>query len=212
MNGNENLIDAIICLIKGYRAADAMADKKRKDAYQYLVCQSIRQYVSPSDHYHVSVRAKELWDKLTTQEIGKFFYRDMVTCDKLESPITVTKYTGAGREGEMDVLEPNGKFPFNDLFQCDHVVPVAFIFNKLMNTPVDVLSSDYVKSTLDDMHLCRITKEEDFAIGRTKNRSLSFMDTITNGAYKHIDLVEDDYLKENCYKTSHPSNDEPCEK
>ena len=48
-------------------------------------------------------------------------------------------------------------------------------------------------------------KEEDFAIGRTKNRSLSFMDTITKGAYKHIDLVEDDYLKENGYKQSHPS-------
>lgn len=93
MKGNENLIDAIICLSKGYLAEDGMAVKKRNVAYNYLVCQSIQQYKALSYHYHVSVKTKEVWDKLTTQEIGKFsiVMKTPVISKNLQSPLRNTR-------------------------------------------------------------------------------------------------------------------------
>lgn len=196
MSDNKNLISAIICLLKGFQESEG----KRKDAYKYLTCQCIRQYASPLDHYHVSVAAHELWEKLTDEPIDKYFYRDVVPCNKLKVPFDVTKYKGASRTGYNDTLHPDGTFVFNDLFQCDHVVPVSIIFKRLTDKSVEELTFEWVCEVLDEMHLCKITKEEDFNLGRTRNRFPSFMDTISKGAYSKIDLVEDKYLIEHGYK------------
>lgn len=198
MSDNETLINAIICLLKGFNESEG----KRKDAYKYLICQCIRQYVLPADHYHVSVSAQELWERLTEEPIERYFYRDVVPCNNLKAPLDVIKYKGASRTGTKDTLYPGGKFVFNDLFQCDHVFPVSLIFKQLSDPkrPIKDLTYDYVSSVLNEMHLCKITKQEDFELGRTRNRFPSFMDTITKGAYCKIDLVEDQYLIEHGYK------------
>lgn len=193
---NSYLIKAIICLMTGFQESEG----KRKDAYKYLACQCIRQYVSPPDHYHVSVAAQQLWNQLTDKPIEGYFYRDVVPCNKISEPIKVTKYVGASRNGKDDTLNNGDTFVFNDLFQCDHVVPVSIIFNRLKETPLKMLTFEYVDSVLSEMHLCKITKNEDFDLGRTRNRFPSFMDTITKGAYSKIALVEDQYLKEHGYK------------
>lgn len=188
---------AIINLLKGYHLH---CKSNRQRDYKYLICQCIRQYASAPDHYHVSVKAQEFWDKLTDRPIEGYFYRDIVPCNKLLEPINVTKYLGARREGKGDTLRNGDTFIFNDLFQCDHVVPVSIIFKKLTDTPVHELTLDYVDSVLSEMHLCKITKQEDFELGRTRNRYPTFMDTITLGAYKDVPLVEDKFLIEHGYK------------
>lgn len=197
---NKQIVEAIIVLLKGYDYSKGC--KRRMADYKYLACQCIRQYRSPSDHYHVSVAAQKLWDELTEVPIGKYFYRDAVPCDKLKKPIALKKYIGASRVGGDLELKPGGTFIFNDLFQCDHVVPVSLIFNQLSDPkrPIKDLAYDYISSVLNEMHLCKITKQEDFDLGRTRNRFPSFMDTITKGAYCKIDLVEDQYLIEHGYK------------
>ena len=72
---NKQLVEAIITLRKGYKDS---ADDKRKSDYKYLASQCIRQYASPTDHYHVSVEVKKLWDELTSDNIELRFYRDKV--------------------------------------------------------------------------------------------------------------------------------------
>lgn len=195
---NRHLVEAIITLLEGYCLHKG--NKRRQNDYKYLACQCIRQYRSPSDHYHVSVAAQKLWDELTHESIKIFFYRDQVPCSKLKAPRKLTHYKGASRTGDDVTLKPGGFFVFNDFFQCDHVVPVSIIFNKLKETPLKKLTFDYVDSVLSEMHLCKITKEEDFNLGRTRNRFPSFMQTITEGAYKDVPLVADKYLIENGYK------------
>lgn len=196
MSDNETLINAIICLLKGFNESEG----KRKDAYKYLICQCIRQYVLPADHYHVSVSAQELWERLTEEPIERYFYRDVVPCNNLKAPLDVIKYKGASRTGTKDTLYPGGKFVFNDLFQCDHVVPVSIIFYRLKELSLNELTIDGVNSILNEMHICKITKDEDFNLGRTRDRYPSFMQTITEGTYKDVTLVEDKFLLEHGYK------------
>lgn len=186
-NGNTNIVEAIVILLRGY--CSCVGDSKRRSDYKYLICQCIRQYELPSDHYHMSVKAQELWDSLTSADIKTKFYRDKVKCDKITNLVTVTTFKGANHKGNEETLDNKSQFRFNSLFQCDHVIPVKFFFNRLLDLPVNALSSDKVCDILDEMHMCKITKEEDHRIGRTKDRYETFEETIARGAYKDINLV-----------------------
>ena len=105
---NKHLVEAIITLLKGYKAS--MDDKRRKNDYKYLASQCIRQYASPADHYHVSDAAQQLWNQLTDKPIEGYFYRDVVPCNKISEPIKVTKYVGASRNGKDDTLNVNHQY------------------------------------------------------------------------------------------------------
>lgn len=195
---NEQLILAIINLLEGYCQHDG--NKKRQNAYKYLTCQCIRQYASPPDHYHVSVAAQNLWDKLTTMRIDDYFYRDPIALDNLDAPVDLLIYYGASKKGIPRSLDKNSKIVFNNLFQCDHVVPVKTFFDRLVSLNEQGLTPEIVVSVLDEIHLCKITKAEDHAIGRTRCRFDTFEKTITEGEYKDVPLVEDAYLQSIGYK------------
>lgn len=130
IESNRHIVEAIITLLEGY--CQHKGNKRRQNDYKYLACQCIRQYASPPDHYHVSVEAQDLWEKLTTMSIEDSFYRDPIVLDKLDVPIELTVYYGASKKGHPRTLDRNSKIVFNNLFQCDHVVPVKTFFAKLV--------------------------------------------------------------------------------
>ena len=195
---NQHLVEAIITLLEGYCQHEG--NKRRQNDYKYLACQCIRQYASPSNHYHVSVAAQELWDKLTTKRIEDYFYRDPIVLDKLDLPLELPVYYGASKKGHPRLLDRNSKIVFNNLFQCDHVVPVKTFFERLVRLCDQGLTPDIVNNVLDEIHLCTITKDEDHNIGRTRCRYETFEKTLTEGAYKEVPLVMDSYLTSIGYK------------
>ena len=49
-----------------------------KNGVSYLLNQTIRQLWLPKEHYLVSVKAQDLWDRITDGDIRDYFYRDRV--------------------------------------------------------------------------------------------------------------------------------------
>lgn len=183
---NSVIIDSILCLLKAYKTLkDSESNKSDLGSLRYLLGQSIRQYDIPKQNLHVSRAALDFWKTLSTQKIGDYHYRNTVVCNNLKTDIEVKSYTGATSTGTTFSLKPGKTFIFRNLFHEDHIIPVSFILNELID--MDSVDKESIENCLNKMHLCVLLKKEDRNLGRTQGRG-DFETTIKN-AYKDIEVL-----------------------
>lgn len=177
---NDAIIKSILCLLDEYKTeyAKPSHNKVVLGSLRYLLNQSIRQYDIPAENHHLSQAAHERWTGLTTADIRKYHYRDIVVCDKLSSPVQHALFNGPKKKGLPTTLTKGSKFHFREMFHEDHVIPVSMILDEIIKmNPVNYASVDNI---LNKMHICVILKKEDRKIGRTVGRTLDFEETINN--------------------------------
>ena len=184
---NEAILKSIICLITEYKAemVKQNPDQSVMGSMRYLLGQSVRQYDIPKQNHHLSQAAHNRWTTLSSDDIKKYHYQDRVICDKLSGPVKFNSYNGSHGKGTPKTLTKDSTFVFRELFHEDHVIPVSMILDEMIRMQtVDNLS---IESLLNKMHICVLLKEEDRKIGRTRNRSLDFQETIKN-AYNSANI------------------------
>lgn len=123
----------------------------------------------------------ELWSRLTSSDIRNFWYREAVECDVLEGKVILDRYVGNSSKPDKNnqiTLYRDSTFCFREVFHVDHVVPVSLILEELVK--LDCCTTERIQAMLDKMHICRILKEEDRRLGRTRGRTLDFEETIGN--------------------------------
>lgn len=185
---NKYFIDIVIVGVKGYKdAAQKEPDNKAlRQAFKYLIGQTVRQYIILPDHRYISKKANDLWEELTSSDIRSVGYRRQVTCDTLTTPKIVKTYKGAQNRNGKISLYPKEKFVFNDIFHEDHVIPVVYFVDELIQLDLDELTEEKVEDILDGMYIAKILKEEDRGLPRTK-RPHSF-DEVIRDTYKEIPI------------------------
>lgn len=173
---NSTIVQTIISLLNGFNNPNNnLADIS---CLKYLLGQAIRAYEIPDANIHVSVEASKTWNLLTTCNIRNFGYREMFKCDRLLKASNFTLYKGSSGTGSPELIKPNDPVCFNDMFHLDHIVPVAVIIEELQK--LSCITAPAVTSILEKMHLCYLLKEEDRRIGRTKGRTIDYLNTIKN--------------------------------
>lgn len=176
---NTPLIDIIMSALKGMQfGCESMI------AYRYLLNQSIRQYIIPDENWHLSKAAESLWNSITSCNIRKYNYRQPINCD-LANQTPAKKYQGNSSQGSPTKISKNDLIPFNQLFTAEHMTPVADVIKELekLNNP----SYDDIQNILNQIHICRVTKEEDKQIQPKFGRGLN-IDDILAQSYKNIIL------------------------
>lgn len=178
---NAPLIEIIINALQGERLPN-----NTMIPYNYLLNQAIRQYIIPDKNWHLSIKAKDLWDSITSKrQIEEYHYQQLIECDYAnQTPAKI--YVGANTKGSYIKIKRGEMIPFNKLFTAEHMTPVADIKKELEAltniTPVDV------EAVLDRIHICRVTKEEDKSIQPKWGRGTNY-GNILSTAYKDIPLV-----------------------
>ena len=68
---NDYIIDAILALLAGYKDLSSGNQPSKQDlhSFKYLLGQTIRAYIIPAPHIHVSVDASQRWKELTSASI-----------------------------------------------------------------------------------------------------------------------------------------------
>ena len=162
----------------------------------YLLNQTIRMFHFDSSHFLVSKAAQQCWDELVvtsednSPRIDDFFNNEIIECKKVDHPELFPRYIGARKIAEHSCIwERKGKyyFKFNDLFHCEHIVPVNQIVDKLMELPS--LSEASVLEIINKIYICKILKEEDRRIPKKSNRGddLDYL-RIINTIYKEVGI------------------------
>jgi len=169
-NTNNKAIDIIIYylnVIKSEELIDAHLAINKSSA-SYLLKQTVRQLILPREKCYLSVKAKELWDQITDEEIFKYWYRTSVKSknhNELKAPI----YSGASKNPwEIRKLNYGGTIRFREVFHDDHIIPIKLIIDKLLL--IDKPNYENVKDILKDISICRMLKEEDRRINEKSKR------------------------------------------
>ncbi len=177
---NSAIIKSILCLLKAYKTEMGLPETDLRQStlksLTYLISQTIRHYVLPKSHYHLSQAAYERWEELSDEDIMQKHFQDHVFCDKLEG--TSRQYplfVGASKKGILTEITEEG-FSFRQMFHEDHIVPVSMIFEQMIL--MDKMDAEKVSALLNKMHICTILKEENNRIGRTRDRCLDYRKTI----------------------------------
>jgi hypothetical protein len=174
---NNPLIDIIETALKGIRL-----NCENMIAYRYLLNQSIRQYIIPDDNWHLSQAAESLWNSITSHNIREYNYRQQIICNRANHT-TAKKYQGNSSQGATIKIGKNDSIPFNQLFTAEHMTPVADVIKALeeLNNP----SRQDIQDVLDQIHICRVTKEEDKQIQPKYGRGMNLHDILSR-SYKDI--------------------------
>lgn len=180
----------VIAGVKGYNNAVLMDSSNiaLHNAFKYLINQTIRLYILPDEHKYVSLKAKEQWEKVTSADMSDYGYRCQVNADRLKDVMFVHKYKGSNKNAEKESVSiyPYKSFVFNDIFHEDHIIPVCYFVDKLLNLTESELCEERVEAILDGMYIAKILKEEDRSLPRTK-RPLTFEEVLAT-TYKSIEL------------------------
>lgn len=178
---NYYLIDSIIGILKGWNEYG-----ENPVNFKYLLAQTIRQYQIPQKHWHLSENASNLWHSITKEEITQYHYRQVVHCTKANGTQQATFYEGAKSVGTIKFISSIDKFPFNNVFIAEHVIPVKEIMSQIiaLKNP----TNDNVRRLLDSMHICRMLKEEDRRIQNKSDRGTDF-EIIVNTIYKDAGIT-----------------------
>lgn len=183
------ILDIIINLLKGIKNKNSIIEELEKDVSMalngcaYLLNQTLRQYKIPENHYFVSEKALELWNKISTEDIFNYTYRDKVTKNTNDT-VVIDKYKGGEKyPSEKEVpIKKGDTFIYNDVFTDEHIVTVSDIIEELLQ----LQTYDYLSITkiLDKMYICKMLKSEDRKIQNKKKRSTD---------YKKV--INEEYLK-----------------
>lgn len=193
---NKNVIlDMIIEFVKGIKNKDNAVEVNVNNksyklwASSYLLNQILRQWNIPLNQSYVSVKAKKLWDKLSSKNIFDYHYTNIVICENKE-PIKVKVYRGAENECiEEPTLIKGDKFKFNSVFHEEHIIPISIIIENLC--ALDELNYENVENILNKISICKILKEEDKNLNKAhlKNKRPCDVDFVLNNLYKKVGIT-----------------------
>ena len=181
------VLDIIINLLIGIKNDNKLIGKSCNDeeillnGCSYLLNQTIRQYQFPESHYFVSEKAQELWNKISSDDIFNYVYRDTVTKD-IEGVVVVDKFRGGeGAPYAKESIVKGDKFIYKDVFSDEHIVTVSDVIKELL----DLSNFDYesVEKILNKIYICKMLKSEDRSIKNKKSRSTDYKEVILNDYY-----------------------------
>ena len=176
------ILDIIISLLVGVKNNNKLVDQSAIEGEltlngcSYLLNQTIRQYQFPSNHYYVSQKAQELWDKISTDSIFNYTYRDTVT-KNVDGTVSISKFRGGeGTPYTNTTISRGDTFVFKDVFTDEHIVTVSNIIDELLSLP----EYDYesIEKVLNKIYICKMLKSEDRSIKSKKNRSTDYREVI----------------------------------
>jgi hypothetical protein len=192
------IFDIIINLLMGIKNRNQLVDKCGDEdlvlnGCSYLLNQTIRQYQFSKNHYFVSKKAQELWDKISTDSIFNYTYRDTVT-KNIDEEVEIEKFRGGeGTPYATTIISRGDKFIYKDVFTDEHIVTVSDIIEELLNLPEYDYAS--IKNILDKIYICKMLKSEDRAIENKKKRSLDYREVVVFDYKKAgIELTTFDYI------------------
>lgn len=181
------VLDIIINLLVGIKNDNKLIGKSCNDeeillnGCSYLLNQTIRQYQFPKNHYFVSKKAQELWNKISSDDIFNYVYRDTVTKD-IEGVVVVDKFRGGeGTPYAKESIVKGDKFIYKDVFSDEHIVTVSDVIKELL----DLSNFDYesVEKILNKIYICKMLKSEDRSIKNKKSRSMDYREVILSDYY-----------------------------
>lgn len=193
LNGmNDLLIDIIIATLKGkknYGAYSASANANPV-GFSYLLGQAIRQYIIPSENWHVTEAAACAWFAITGNQynasnggIDKYFYKETFVPAKTAN-MQVPTFKGTNKTDLISVKINSTPMCFNAIFIAEHTTPISDIIKILEeyydtytknknNISLQQLQNDMhndVKNILDKIHITRMLKIEDRRITKCSGR------------------------------------------
>lgn len=177
------ILDIIINLLSGIKNKNSIIEEFEDETQMtlsgasYLLNQTLRQYNIPKNHYFISEKAFELWDKISTDDILKYSYRDKVTKNTNDN-VSIDKYKGGEKDPyqKQATLNKGESFIYNDVFTDEHIVTVSDIIKEMLNLPTyDYLS---ITEVLDKMYICKMLKSEDRMIKNKSKRSTDYKEVI----------------------------------
>lgn len=162
-------IDNIVSLIR------IIQQKESKYPYtidhggaKYLLNQTIRQLWLPTSRMYLSIEADKLFKKLgyKDEDIFLHFYRMKIT-NKNEEVVTVSLYKGASsKPHDEKSLKIGESFLLREVFHDDHIIPITHVIEKLLM--VNEPNRENVFVILKDISICRMLKDEDRRLSRTR--------------------------------------------
>ena len=171
---NPYLIRVIKACIEGYNDC---TEKGVRSSLKYIMGQAIRQYRIPDDNWHVSRAASELWKRLTDEDIKDFTYREAVCIKEDDNELGI--YVGNEKDPSKKGVEKGTKIPYNSLFHDEHTIPVSRFVKELLNKG-DQVTGPEIEAVLNEIHICKITKEEDRNIVEKSKREGTFEEIVEN--------------------------------
>ena len=147
--------------------------KSQGVGYNYILNQSVRQYVVPEENIHVTVDAQALWDKLFLNspepkpDIRVYAYQDKMY--PTNDVIDIETYDGNSKNKPIKRNVVKGKpIEFNKYFIEEHTTPIADMVKTLLHaletSNQNKLSSSEIVDILDKMHVTKMLKVENSKI------------------------------------------------
>ncbi len=174
MNERNRVFDVIIDFIRAIQSEEqAIVYQGERTTYKiggpkYLLGQIIRQYELPPEQQYISAAARQLWEKLSKDNIWKYCYRQRVRCTNTQ-PIRILEYRGNEKKPYRERMVTAGNsFVFRDVFHDEHMIPIKVILEQLVRLPEPTYTE--VAAVLKNIAVCRILKEEDRRIFPKYNR------------------------------------------
>ena len=124
-----NTIDLIIHLLNTIKVEEDINNylELHQNSALYLLKQTVRQLQLSKNNYFLSEAAYKKWDKISKDDIWKYWYRNTVKCDK-ESETDVSLFKGGSNTPyDRRIIRLNDKFIFKDVFHDDHIIPIKLI-------------------------------------------------------------------------------------
>lgn len=171
---NPYLIKVIKACIEGYNNC---TEKGAQLSLKYIMGQAIRQYRIPSENWHVSKAAYDLWKRLTDENIKDFTYREVICVKEDDNEVGI--YIGNEKDPSKKGVTKGSKIPYNSLFHDEHTIPVSRIVDELLNKDSQVTESE-IETVLNGIHICKITKAEDRDVEKKYKREGTFEEIVKN--------------------------------
>ncbi len=184
-----NALDIILTFLKAIKKSRIDSEQIVKGFYNdtefnicsagYLLNQIIRELCVSSEHYLVSKKAKELWDKLTSDDINKYFVGRFIVCDRADNT-EVSLYKGNSKISYKNIkVQKNQKILYNSIFHNEHIVTIKDIIDELLK--IDNPTQESVSRILNKIYICRMLKSENSDIIVHKHRcSLDYKKILEN--------------------------------
>ena len=198
-NQRRDINEAVVEIIK-YALYGKKKYPKPKDTYSpsfnYLLNQSIRQYIIPEQNIHVTEAANDLWNQLFTDSNGNvpdirvYAYQD--TNIAQSDMANLAMYSGRNNQSTNTNVVIGQKVKFNSFFIQEHTTPVADMIAALEALQAQkgelLLDSKDVVAVLDKMHITQMLKREDKGIKNAKHR-INVPDVLTKNAEEIFDDI-----------------------
>ena len=103
-------------------------------SYRYLINQSIRQYILPTDNIHISEVASVLWGKLfegcsELPNMLMYTYQDKI---QPSNTLSVKTCKGTNKKQIEEDIKAGDKRPYNSIFIDEHTTPVSDVVKALV--------------------------------------------------------------------------------